>query len=100
MKFELISNKFCCDIILLNIEYLQIETVDCKININTLEEQLIQAMKAADFKSCKDKMGDTWIHHCNTIEQMKQEKWFRDMEDYNAGKVFAWQMETTKKSSA
>lgn len=66
------------------------EIIICKQKVIELEEQLTMGMPAPEMKVYKDKMEDILKRYRVGIANTKKKKWFRDLEDYNQGKIFQW----------
>ncbi|CAJ0940184.1 unnamed protein product [Ranitomeya imitator] len=90
-KFEAIGNKYAFDIMLLNIEFLKKEIESLKTKVEEIKNSLVPLVSITDFSSINSKIEENLLKYRTGLEDTKRSKWFRDLEDYNNGKIYGWQ---------
>ncbi|KAG8571949.1 hypothetical protein GDO81_011841 [Engystomops pustulosus] len=94
-RFEALSNKYALDIILLNIEFLQVELTTGQQKIDALEVELRNLLGETEFNLYKEKTKKILQTFQKEQEETKRHKWARDKDDYATGKVYSWKQEDT-----
>ncbi|CAJ0951069.1 unnamed protein product, partial [Ranitomeya imitator] len=95
-RFVMISNKYAMDTILLNIDFLQIETKKLQANIGESECKIQTLLTAEEWSAFKEKVDKESVKLRNDLEEIKRRKWNRDLEDYETGHIYTWQKEGSK----
>ncbi|XP_066430398.1 uncharacterized protein [Eleutherodactylus coqui] len=95
-KFEGIVNKFSFDMIVLNVEFLQLEIAESTARISSLEKNILEILTPEDWNKHKEKKTTYLKRHQEELESIKKTKWFRDVDDYAYGRVFCWQTSKNK----
>ncbi|CAJ0927892.1 unnamed protein product [Ranitomeya imitator] len=95
-RFTMISNKYAMDVMLLNIEYLQLEVKKLQSSVNENEKKIQDVLNKEDWTIFKDKIEKDLIKFRGDLEEMKRKKWSRDSSDYESGQVYAWQNDNIK----
>ncbi|XP_044151138.1 uncharacterized protein LOC122939181 [Bufo gargarizans] len=87
-KFMEIANRFSMDIMLLNMEFLQKDTIKINTRVQEHEERLKLITSAQEYDKFLDQIkGDLYKYRLN-IEETKRQKWSRDEEDYTKGNIY------------
>ncbi|XP_056373727.1 uncharacterized protein LOC130267674 [Hyla sarda] len=89
-RFELISNKYSLDLILLNIEFLQKDISSTQTRINTIDESLKLASSQEDYDKLIQKQTLFLQKFRTELENTKRHKWHRDTNDYASNRVYTW----------
>ncbi|OCU00227.1 hypothetical protein XELAEV_18006006mg [Xenopus laevis] len=89
-KFECILNKCSLDIITLTIEQIQKELLTVSEQVNTLETQITQTASQEEWAETKSQIESIAQKFRLEIETRKRDKFLRDAEDYNSGRVCWW----------
>ncbi|XP_056416457.1 uncharacterized protein LOC130357742 [Hyla sarda] len=89
-KYELISNKYSFDIMLLNLEFLQKDSKETQLRIDTIVTSLRSLCLEDDFGKLIDKQDKFLSKFKTDQETMKRHKWHRDNHDYSTGRVYTW----------
>lgn len=95
-RLEGLSNKYALDVILLNIEFLQLELTTLETDICNCELKFKDTLDEADFTTYMDKTQKILTKFRHDQEELKRHKWFRDTEDYKKGNVYSWQKDDNK----
>lgn len=89
-KFEMISNKYAFDLMLLNIELLRAELSKVRARLETVEKLLKTTLNAEDLAKFLQKHEDFLKKFKSDLEETKRRKWHRDIQDYETGRVYSW----------
>ncbi|CAJ0940550.1 unnamed protein product [Ranitomeya imitator] len=92
-RFVMISNKYAMDTILLNIDFLQVETKKLQSKIGEIECKIQALLTVEEWNVFKDKVDKESVKLRNDLEEIKRRKWNRDLEDYESGQIYTWQKE-------
>ncbi|CAJ0953503.1 unnamed protein product [Ranitomeya imitator] len=94
-KFEAIGNKYAFDIMLLNIEFLKKEIDSLGLKCDETKNALLTATSTDDLGSINSKIEENLLRFRTGLEDTKRSKWFRDLDDYNNGRIYGWQFRNT-----
>ncbi|OCT55765.1 hypothetical protein XELAEV_18004247mg, partial [Xenopus laevis] len=89
-KFEGILNKCSLDIITLTIEQIQKELLTVSEQVSTLETQITQISSQEEWAETKSQIESISERFRLELETRKRDKFLRDAEDYNSGRVYRW----------
>ncbi|XP_077148559.1 uncharacterized protein LOC143809016 [Ranitomeya variabilis] len=95
-RFTMISNKYAMDVMLLNVEYLQVEVKKLQSSTGEVEIKLQDILSKDDWIMFKDKVDKDMSKFRSELEETKRKKWIRDTGDYETGHVYSWQTENVK----
>ncbi|CAJ0944823.1 unnamed protein product [Ranitomeya imitator] len=90
-KFEAIGNKYAFDIMLLNLEFLKKEIDSLGLKCDETKNALLTATSTDDLGSINSKIEENLLRFRTGLEDTKRSKWFRDLDDYNNGRIYGWQ---------
>ncbi|CAJ0965680.1 unnamed protein product [Ranitomeya imitator] len=95
-RFMMISNKYAMDVMLLNVEFLQIEVKKLQTSVGDTGKKLQDLLNKDDWTVFKDKVDKDMSKIRGELEETKRKKWIRDTGDYETGHVYAWQTDNFK----
>ncbi|XP_056427750.1 uncharacterized protein LOC130368307 [Hyla sarda] len=96
-KFELITNKYSFDLMLLNMEFLYKDLMDTQTRIATIETSLHTTCKEEDITNLMEKQTNFLQKFKTDQETVKRNKWHRDNFDYTTGRVYTWGASSSQK---
>ena len=91
--FELLSNKYSLDFILLNIEHLQKEVCTITCEITDIAQKISSLMEKDAFEQYMEGLNVHLSKFQMESEEVKRSKWNRDTEDYRRGAIYIWHKE-------
>ncbi|XP_056408118.1 uncharacterized protein LOC130306862 [Hyla sarda] len=89
-KFEHIANKYAADVIILNIEFLQRDIAATSDKVKTLESTLETILSSDDYTKLCSKQSSFLAKLKTEQENIKRHKWYRDVQDYQNGRIYNW----------
>lgn len=92
IKCEQIANKFAFDMILLNIEFLRKDLKKVQDKKEDLEKLLKDVLSPEDYEKFMLRNENFLQKHRNELQDLKRRKWYRDIHDYQQGRVYNWTM--------
>lgn len=90
LKYEQISNKYAFDMILLNVEFLSKEMHKIQVKMVELKLSLRELLTAEEFERFLQRNESFLQKHRAELQDLKRRKWFRDINDYQLGRVCNW----------
>lgn len=93
-RFELISDRYSLDIMLLNMEFLQGTLDQDKLKSDALEQELKTKCSGEEFSTLIEQLENNLAKFKLDIENTKRAKWHRDQEDYEKGAIYSWHQQS------
>ncbi|XP_056385138.1 uncharacterized protein LOC130281684 [Hyla sarda] len=89
-RFESITNQYCLELVLLQLEFLQKDLEITKIKVSELEASLKQHLTNEESIAFFDKQDNFLSKMRSGFKETKRHKWSRDTQDYSLSRVYLW----------
>lgn len=93
-RFEQLSNHYAFDLILLNLDFLQKQLTDVKRKVQEQESVLQSLLSKEHFDKFMEEHKASVAKYRAELEDVKRQKWQRDIRDYETGFVYSWSSST------
>ncbi|XP_069801395.1 uncharacterized protein [Dendropsophus ebraccatus] len=89
-KFEVISDKYALEVIILHIECLQKQLKVTRKRLSDVDDILKNTLPSDEYNKFVDKQQAFLTKFRADLQEEKKHKWFRDTVDYETGRVYLW----------
>lgn len=89
-RFKSLSNHYACELMLLNLEFLQMELASVSKKMTEVDCQFKRVLEEEKYKNFVEKQSSFLLKFKNDLQEVKRKKWLRDQIDYENGFDYAW----------